>query len=592
MQRISDYIMNEVHNVGCEHIFLVTGRGSLYLSDALARNKKIEAVCVHHEQSASYAAMAYAQATGKMGACLVSTGCASTNAITGVLCAWQDDIPLIVISGQNKLQETTNYTGLPIRTYGQQEANVIELVKSITKYAVMLKDPQEVVYEIGKALYLAKTGRKGPVWIDVPLDIQNMYIDPENAKIFEPDKEKIEISDSDIKFVIDSIDLAKRPVVLIGSGIRSSGAILELEKFIEKNNIPVVYSASSTDILPSDFKLAIGCVAAMAGNRAANFTIQNSDLVLVLGNRMSTMVTGDICKFAREAKIIAVDIDPFEHQKFKNKIDKIIVCDVKDFLIEILKKDINKTNLDWIEKCLDWKKRYLKVENQYKGSKLVDLYELAEELTKAMDDDAVFVTDAGLQELILPTTIEFKKNQRCLHPASQGAMGYALPASIGAHYATKKQIVAVIGDGTMMMNIQELQTIFHNDLPIKILIINNDCYAIIRRRQKDLFRTRIIGTDKSNGVSCPDFEKVSKSFGIRYERISSSEELRQNIKKILQIKGSVICEIFAKEDQDYIHSSYRTNENGKFVQPPIEDQSPFLKKEIIKSEMIIKTIDL
>jgi len=584
--------MNEVHNVGCEHIFLVTGRGSLYLSDALARNKKIEAVCVHHEQSASYAAMAYAQATGKMGACLVSTGCASTNAITGVLCAWQDDIPLIVISGQNKLQETTNYTGLPIRTYGQQEANVIELVKSITKYAVMLKDPQEVVYEIGKALYLAKTGRKGPVWIDVPLDIQNMYIDPENAKIFEPDKEKIEISDSDIKFVIDSIDLAKRPVVLIGSGIRSSGAILELEKFIEKNNIPVVYSASSTDILPSDFKLAIGCVAAMAGNRAANFTIQNSDLVLVLGNRMSTMVTGDICKFAREAKIIAVDIDPFEHQKFKNKIDKIIVCDVKDFLIEILKKDINKTNLDWIEKCLDWKKRYLKVENQYKGSKLVDLYELAEELTKAMDDDAVFVTDAGLQELILPTTIEFKKNQRCLHPASQGAMGYALPASIGAHYATKKQIVAVIGDGTMMMNIQELQTIFHNDLPIKILIINNDCYAIIRRRQKDLFRTRIIGTDKSNGVSCPDFEKVSKSFGIRYERISSSEELRQNIKKILQIKGSVICEIFAKEDQDYIHSSYRTNENGKFVQPPIEDQSPFLKKEIIKSEMIIKTIDL
>lgn len=592
MQRISDYIMNEVHNVGCEHIFLVTGRGSLYLSDALARNKKIEAVCVHHEQSASYAAMAYAQATGKMGACLVSTGCASTNAITGVLCAWQDDIPLIVISGQNKLQETTTYTGLPIRTYGQQEANVIELVKSITKYAVMLKDPQEVVYEIGKALYLAKTGRKGPVWIDVPLDIQNMYIDPENAKIFEPEKEKIEISDSDIKFVIDSIDLAKRPVVLIGSGIRSSGAILELEKFIEKNNIPVVYSASSTDILSSDFKLAIGCVAAMAGNRAANFTIQNSDLVLVLGNRMSTMVTGDVCKFAREAKIIAVDIDPYEHQKFKNKIDKIIVCDVKDFLIEILKKDINKTNLDWIEKCLDWKKRYLKVENQYKGSKLVDLYELGEELTNSMDDDAIFVTDAGLQELILPTTIEFKKNQRCLHPASQGAMGYALPASIGAHYATKKQIVAVIGDGTMMMNIQELQTIFHNDLPIKILIINNDCYAIIRRRQKDLFRTRIIGTDKSNGVSCPDFEKVSKSFGIHYEKISSSDELKQNIKKVLQIKGSVICEIFAKEDQDYIHSSYRTNENGKFVQPPIEDQSPFLKKEIIESEMIIKPIDL
>jgi acetolactate synthase-1/2/3 large subunit len=584
--------MNEVYNVGCEHIFLVTGRGSLYLSDALARNKKIEAVCVHHEQSASYAAMAYAQATGKMGACLVSTGCASTNAITGVLCAWQDDIPLIVISGQNKLQETTTYTGLPIRTYGQQEANVIELVKSITKYAVMLKDPQEVVYEIGKALYLAKTGRKGPVWIDVPLDIQNMYIDPENAKIFEPDKEKIEISNSDINLVINDINLAKRPVVLIGSGIRSSGAIEELKKFIEKHNLPVVYSASSTDILPSDFKLAIGCVAAMAGNRAANFTIQNSDLVVVLGNRMSTMVTGDVCKFAREAKIIAVDIDPYEHQKFKNKIDKIIVCDVKDFLKEILKKDINKTNQDWVEKCLDWKKRYLKVESQYRDSKLVDLYELSEELTKAMDDDAVFVTDAGLQELILPTTIEFKKNQRCLHPASQGAMGYALPASIGAHYATKKQIVTVIGDGTMMMNIQELQTIFHNDLPIKILIINNDCYAIIRRRQKDLFRTRIIGTDKSNGVSCPDFEKVSKSFGIHYERISSSDELKQNIKNILQLKGSVICEIIAKEDQDYIHSSYRTNENGKFVQPPIEDQSPFLKKEIIKSEMIIKPIDL
>lgn len=592
MQRVSDYIMDKVFNEGCEHIFLVTGRGSLYLSDALARNKRIEPVCVHHEQSASYAAMSYAQATGKIGACLVSTGCASTNAITGVLCAWQDDIPMVVISGQNKLQETTAFTGLPIRTYGQQEANVVELVKSITKYAVMLKDPQEVVYEVEKALYLAKKGRKGPVWIDVPLDIQNMYIDPESAKTFEPHEEKIKISDDDLNFVINNISLSKRPVVLIGSGIRSSGAFQELEKFIEKLNIPVVYSASSTDILPSDYKLAIGCVGAMAGNRAANFTIQNSDLVLVLGNRMSTMVTGDVCKFAREAKIIAVDIDPYEHQKFKNKIDKIIVCDVKDFLTQILKKDINQIRQDWVEKCLDWKRRYLKIEDRYRGSNLVDLYELSEELTKAMDDDAIFVTDAGLQELILPSTIEFKKNQRCLHPASQGAMGYALPASIGAYYAQKKQVVAVIGDGTMMMNIQELQTIFHNNLPIKILIINNDCYAIIRRRQKDLFRTRIIGTDKSNGVSCPDFEKVSKSFGIHYEKISSSEELRQNIKKILQIKGSVICEILAKEDQDYIHSSYRTNEKGKFVQPPIEDQSPFLKKEIIQSEMIIKSIDL
>ena len=591
MPRVADYVMQRLYEAGAKHVFLVTGRGMLYLSDALARFEGLEGISVHHEQSASYAAMAYAQKTGKIGAAMVSTGCASTNAITGVLCAWQDNLPVIFISGQNKLEETSYHTKLPVRTFGQQEANIVDIVKPITKYATMIENPSDIAYEMDKALYLANEGRKGPVWIDIPLDIQNMRVEEEGLKRYLAKNSTPEIKDSDFQFVQNSLKKAQRPVILYGSGIRSANAQNELLELIENTKIPAVYSASAVDILDGTNEMVIGCAGAMAANRAANFAIQNADLILVLGSRLNSMITGsDINKFAREAKVLVVDIDENEHKKFPEKIDKFIHSDVKNFLEKILNENLEQISPNWVEKCKHWKKEFPKCEKSFKGSDKVDLYELADKLTEYMDENAVCITDAGLEELIIPTTVTFKNNQRCIHPASQGAMGFALPALIGSYFAQNCQNIAVIGDGSVMMNLQELQTISYHKLPVKILIINNDCYAVIRKRQQDLFRTRTIGTDAQNGISCPDFEKVADCFRIKYEKISSTDELHK-LKQILKLNEQVICEIMGKENQNYIHSSYRRNSKGRFIQPPIEDQSPFLEREIFEKEMIIRPLD-
>lgn len=590
MIRVADYVMQKLVEVGANKLFCVTGRGMLYLSDALAKCKDIEGVFVHHEQAGAYAAMAYSQISQKIGVCMVSTGCASTNAITPILCAWQDDIPMIVISGQNKLNETTRYTRLPIRTYGQQEADIVSLVKPITKYATMIIKAEEIVFEMEKALYMAMNGRKGPVWIDIPLDIQSAQIELNKVKHFEPINKNLFVSQTDLNDVIDKLYNSKRPLILFGSGIRSANAIEELKILIKTTEIPAVYANSAVDILDSRLDLLIGCVGAMAANRAANFAIQNADLIIVLGCRMTTMITGEnLNHFAREADIITIDIDEFEHKKLGNKIQKQIIVDVKCFIQTLLGQKLPKTKKEWQEKCQHYKQTFPKCEERFKQNKQVDLYHLSEILETTLDNDAICVVDAGLEELIIPTTINFKERQRCIHPVSQGAMGYALPAAMGAFLASNRQVVAIIGDGSIMMNLQELQTIDHNNIPIKILVINNNCYAVIRRRQEELFR-RSIGTDFKNGVSCPDFKKVASCFGFEYKKINSTNELK-TLKDILKIPKHLICEIMAKEDQIYIHSSYRRGENGKFMQPPIEDQSPFIDRVLFKKEMIIKPIE-
>ncbi|QDX97175.1 thiamine pyrophosphate-binding protein [Pectobacterium carotovorum subsp. carotovorum] len=592
MIRVADYVMKRLYQEGVEHLFMVTGRGVLYLSDAAAKQEGLDCICVHHEQAGAYAAMAYSQVNHKMGACLVSTGCASTNAITPVLCAWQDDVPMVVISGQNSLKETVTYTGLPIRTYGQQEADIISLVTPITKYAVMVSDPESIAMELDKAFHLALSGRKGPVWIDIPLDIQNMRVDEDELKRLEFNEDKLSASDDDIEYLLEALAASERPVILIGSGVRSAGAEAVLDSVVDKYSIPVVYSASATDIYKSDKKLSIGAVGTMATNRAANFAMQNADLLIIVGSRMTSMTTGNNPdKFARCAKIIAIDIDENEYKKDNLTVDKLILSDAKDFLNKLSSKNANTSWSAWVDKCLHYKNIFPKCEDKYKLDGKVDLYYLADVLSAHLENDAVFVTDSGLEELIMPTTISFKEQQKCLHPVSQGAMGYALPAAIGAYYSSGKQVVAVVGDGSIMMNLQELQTIRHNNLPIKILVINNNCYAVIRKRQVDLFRTRTVGTDADNGVSCPEFEKVANCFDIQYEFIENTHVVDQKIQEVLNREGPVLCEILSPEDQEYINTSYVRNMKGRFVQRPLEDQSPFLERELFLSEMIIDPID-
>lgn len=591
--RVADYVMQFLHEQGINHIFTVTGRGILYLTDALARCEGLQAVSVHHEQAASYAVYAYAQCHKGVGACLVSTGCASTNAVTGVLCSWQDSVSTIFISGQNTLRETTHYTKLDIRTYGQQEADIVSLVQPITKYAVMITKAQDVAYELEKAVYMAHEGRKGPVWIDIPLDIQNMRIDPNSLTHFESEKKSMCCSDAEIAQVIAQFARAKRPVVLIGSGIRLAEAEDLFIRWIEKNQIPVVFSPSAADIYGVGETYSFGAVGCLGGSRVGNFTMQNADFLLVIGSQLSSMITGEQYeKFAREANVCVVDVDKKQHSKEGIQIDLFIHCDAKEFLEKLEKKELDANYNDWMQTCMRWKNIFPLCEKRHREKERVDLHYLGEVLSKNMQTNSVLLSDAGFEELIIPATISMKRGQRLIHPVAQGAMGFSLPASIGAYMADGgKQVVTINGDGSIMMNLQELQTIAFYQLPIKIIVANNNCYAVIRKRQQDLFRTRTIGTDESNGVACPEYEKVAVAFGIPYKRIEDSQHLEQELKNCLQQEGPILIEIMCVKEQEYLHNSFTRGESGKMVRRGLEDQSPFLERKLFLQEMIVEPID-
>lgn len=591
--RVADYIMNRLHEAGIGHVFLVTGRGALFLTDALAKHPSLEPVCVHHEQSAAYAAVAYAQQTGGIGACLVSTGCAATNAMTGVLSAWQDGIPCIFISGQNVLKETSRYSGIALRTYGQQEADIVSLVQPITKYARMITSAEQIVDAMDMALMLANSGRKGPVWLDIPLDLQSATIEPHNIDASAVSVPVLpQASPEVIGLVVSALSKAKRPAILIGNGVRSAGAEKTFRLFAQQWNIPVTYAASATDIYGSAHPLSIGSVGSMGCSRAGNFTVQNADLLLVLGSRLNSLTTGiDFCSFARAAEVIVVDIDPVEHSKESVPVDQLVISDLKHFLDEINQVKPKPAEENWLLKCQHWKARFSQVEPVFRCADKVDLYELANCLSEMLPSEINIVTDSGLVEVILPTNIRFADGMRCIHPASQGAMGYALPAAIGAYYASGKPTLAVIGDGSIMMNLQELETIRYRQLPIKILVINNNAYSIIRRRQRDLFRKRIIGTDPDNGVSCPDFSKVATCFDLKYVRIDGPDYLHSGLLEVLGSTGPTLCEIMGRPDQGYIEvGQARSEVDRRLVRRPLEDQAPFLERDVFRSEMIIEPI--
>lgn len=592
--RVADYIIKRLVEVGIGHVFMVTGRGVLYLSDAVAANTYIKGISTHHEQGAAYAAYAYGEYTGKFGVCIVSTGCASTNAITSVMCAWQDDVPMIVVSGQNMLKETTRYMQTKIRTYGQQENDIIALVEPITKYAVMLEKKEDIGYVMDKALYEASHGRKGPVWLDIPLDIQGMQITEEHLRRFEPKKEIVEPFDADE--VIRRLAISERPVVLAGAGVRRSDALDELEVFLKVSEIPFVYDASAVDVFTDENPDSIGAVGSMGGTRAGNFTVQNADLVLALGCRLSTMLTGvEREKFARGADIIVVDIDRHELNAHNFREMLTIQREPKDVLSALINRadEIKKDREDWFKHCRHWKEIFPK--NIFKGQEMrgkIDLYEVSEIIGQYADTDAVVITDAGLEELIFPTTMCLKKEARVIHPFSQGAMGFAVPAVLGAYYASERQIVCVVGDGSIMMNLQELQTIRAQNIPVKMFVINNNCYAVIRERQKELFRNRTIGTEPSNGVTLPYFKKVADCFGFDYALISERSLLESGVKDVLDSCQAVLCEIICTEEQKFLKNSYAMNKKHRILRRTLEDQAPFLDREIIRSEMIVEPIEV
>jgi len=470
--------------------------------------------------------------------------------------------------------------------------DIIEVVSPITKYAVMIEKAEDIVYELDKLIYTAKNGRKGPVWLDIPLDIQSSVIDTSSSKLFVPKKQAFKLKEKDLKYFTNSLSESKRPVVLIGHGIRSANAIDELKTFINSYSIPLVYTPSAPDTVGSlNNDLSIGSVGAMGCSRSGNFTLQNSDLLIVLGSRLSTMTSGpDYHLFARDARVIVIDIDKNEHKKNTVKVDYLINLDLKLFLRGLLKIKLNLNFKDWSDKCLHWKRLFDKIDIEEHNTENVDLHLLSEILSRHLKSNDSVVCDSGFNEIILPSNIKFNDGSRCIHPISQGAMGYAVPAAVGVNYSSNGSVFVIVGDGSIMMNIQELETIKYNKIPLKILVINNNLYSIINKRQKELFRKRTIGTNETNGLSCTNFKDLAKLYELEYFKISSSKELDNKINEINKCDKPLLCEIIGKENQYYTEVGYSRNKDGRFQRQPLEDLAPFIDRDLFYSEMIIKPI--
>lgn len=601
MIRVADYIMKRIAEEGVSHLFYVPGGQCVYLCDALRRSEELTPIAMHHEQAAAMAALAYSEYTNNLGACLVTTGCAGTNTLTGVLHAWQDSIPMIVISGQQNYENTIKASGLSLRQVGIQEADTERIVSPITKYAVTVPDASEIAYHIDKAIYFAREGRKGPVWLDVPLNVQNAMVDEDKLNRFIPDKLSYNLSDmtsdEDIFYVIEAIKNAKRPILHIGYGVRSASAINEMRKLVYLTHIPVTFSRRTYDMMPFDAPYNMGVLnGAAGGQRYANFAVQNSDLLISVGSRLcKDTIGGNAETFAREAKIIVVDIDEQEHQKKGVDIDKLIVSDAKDFFLKMnsyLEKTKSViTSNEWIDKCKHWKDIFDDYSNAYTSNDLLDAKYAMRKVTESMPMGSVVVSDAGFTGAAATACSIFKEGDGLVHSFAQGEMGFSIPGACGVAASTDKPVIAFEGDGSLMMNLQELQTIVRNNYNIKIVIINNNGYSGVRHGQKAHFRGKSIGTDSSNGLDFPDFGKVAGAFGIDYSKVDNLEDLQKSISKLYSKDTPYILEIVTDPDQFDLHNALVMYGKRKVGFRPIEDQSPFIDRDIFYNEMIIEPLE-
>jgi acetolactate synthase-1/2/3 large subunit len=595
MQRVADYIADYIHKLGVKDVFMVSGGGMMFLSDGLAMKPEINVVCTHHEQGAAMAAVGYAKYTESFGVAYITTGCGGTNAVTGLLDAWQDNVPCIFVSGQCKRKETVRNSGLPLRQFGVQEVDIIAVVEPLTKYAVMVNEPEKIAWHLDKAVYLARTGRPGPVWLDIPMDVQGAMIDEAKLERFDPATEPADFhvapSADDLDTVAGLLAKSQRPIIVAGQGIRLAGAIPAFRKFIEASNIPVVASRLGIDMLPSDHPLFIGRIG-NKGDRAGNFAVQNADLVLVLGSRLSVSSTGhEYQTFARGAKMVIVDIDPVEHRKNTVRMDLFINADVGKFLAA-LRLPQSPVSSSWMEKCLEWKRKWPVCLPEYAKSKEVNLYYFTDCLTRKMKSDAALVSDAGSAFYVVSQGGQFNQDQRYVTSGGQADMGYSLPAAVGVSVARHRgEVLAVTGDGSFQMNIQELQTVVHNRLPVKLFVWNNDGYLSIRASQSKFFEGRFIGTDSSSGVSFPDTGKIAAAYGIKFFKVNESSELPAVLDQVLAYDGPAICEVICIRDQEIVPtvSSWK-KPDGTMVSRPLEDMYPFLDRVEFRKEMIVEPL--
>tara|TARA_R100001594_G_scaffold16627_5_gene34260 strand:+ start:8761 stop:10470 length:1710 start_codon:yes stop_codon:yes gene_type:complete len=568
--RVVDYIINEVYNLGAKHAFTITGGGAMFINDAIAAHPWIIPVCNHHEQASAMAAVAYSKYTGKPSLVCPTTGCGGTNTITGLLDAWQDSVPVIFVSG-NVNHNQISPPG--VRNLGVQEARIIEVVKPITKYAKLIESVDEVEEVVAEALKASVTGRPGPVWIDIPMDIQG--------------------KEMPILSLYDAIKEAQRPLILAGGGINCAGISRdEFRNYVRQIKIPVVTTFNAVDLIESDDPYFVGRVG-VKGTRAGNFAMQNCDLLLVLGSRLPVPATGYNYKtFARDAKVIVVDIDREEHSKNTVRIDKFIHQDLKYFMGNNIHNIGFSSCEEWHKKCVGWREKWPIIPLVKSDKEGIDLYDFTGQLNKYKPNDSVVISDAGSAYYVCSQATGIKGDNRYITSSAQAEMGFTVPACIGAAFAGSPCVIGVTGDGSLQMNIQELQTIKHHNLPIKLFVWNNGGYLSIRATQKKFFEGREIGTDEESGVSFPSLSMVVDAYDLNYIRVSDYDSLSSALDVIFGDNDPMVIEIMCQKWQEVVPTLQgRKNPDGTISAPPLEDMYPFLSREEFYDNMIVEPVE-
>lgn len=595
--KLSDYVMKFISDAGVKHIFMLSGGGAMHLVDSVGKNKHLTYICNLHEQACAIAADAYSQYTNHLGVALVTTGPGGTNTITGVAGAWLDSTPVMFISGQVKRSDMVGTSG--IRQMGFQEINIVDLVSSITKYAVTITDPETIRYHLEKALWLAKHGRPGPVWIDIPLDVQAAGIDENKLCGFTPDIPGAQLSAGEdglrekVRQAIDLLNGAQRPVILAGNGIRLSGALDDFLTLVESLGIPVLTTWKAADFFPEKHRLFAGRPGAV-GQRGANFTQQNADWLLVIGARLDLGQTAYTHEnFARNARKIIIDIDPAEINKMKMKIDVPVSADARAFILEFQKQKNQIKNVDharWIKICKDWQKKYPVVLPEYWQQKnFVNDYVLIDVLSDEMKkNDLLIPGSSGACSERTMQAIRVKAGVRIFNSEGLGSMGFGVPAAIGGCIASgKKRTVCIDGDGGFVMNVQELEVVRRFDLPIKFFVLNNGGYVSIQNTQKNYFNGNYVASSASSGLTLPDITAMAKALGIPTARLKNHSRIREKVHDILQNEGPVVCEVIVSPDQVTApRVSSKQRPDGSMESLPMEDLWPFLERGEFDANML------
>lgn len=591
--KVSDYVAQFLAERSMRHVFGIIGSGIAHIFDSVYYKGFTEIVCVHHEQAACMAAQTYYRTNGVVTAALLTTGGGSVNGLTGVMSAWADSIPILVISSNENSKHTR--ADNPLRMWGVQGFDSTLMAKTITKYAARVTDPMRIRYELEKAYFLAKSGRPGPTWVDIPINIQSTLVEEKDLVGFDPNEAPVKerpasVTAMQVKEIWEALRQAKRPLLWLGHGIRLAGATDKIPPLLQAAGVPALLSWAGVDMIDSNHPLVVGR-AGLYGQRAANIILQSCDFLLTIGTRLAIPQIGyEINELARDAKIIVVDIDPTEASKYPERMQPVC-ADAKDFMeasLKYLEKAPLRAPAAWITSCETTRNDYPWVGPEHADANgYINSYAFMERLNSFLKPNQIVVTDMGTALLCAHPILKLRPGQRLMTSTGLGEMGYGLPGAIGASFASNRGDVLCLNcDGGMMMNLQELQTVAHHKLPIKLIIFNNDGYLMIKHTQKAFFKNRYAGTNLQTGVSCPDFSKVAAAFDMPAMRIKTWDDFDNVMPKFLALQGPAICEVFMDPEQLFVPKlSLVVKEDGTIVSPPLEDLSPLLDRDELRRHM-------